>query len=104
MTNEESKRDVKEIQKEVREKLKEFEKTRTAVSVDELIAEDKQDFKNLINNQETLKEMVVELLQTAKEYANENDKLRRYMQEEKNALVAQYYKQKLIQSGMIRRD
>ena len=104
MTGEESKKDLKDIQKEVREKLKEFEKTRAIISVDELIAEDKQDFKNLITNQETLKEMVTELLQVAKEYAADNDKLRRYMQEEKNALVAQYYKQKLIQSGILRRE
>lgn len=95
-------KDLKDIQREVKEKLKEFEKTRANVSVEELIAEDKQDFKTLISNQETLKEMVVELLKISNEYANDNDRLRKYLQQEKNALVANYYKQKLIPSGIVK--
>jgi len=99
MTDE--KRDIKDIRREVKERMDKFSKQR--VSVDELISEDKTDFKELLKNNDELQAMCSELLEIAKTFEEDNEKLRRYLEVDKNALVARYYKDKLTDVGILKK-
>lgn len=94
--------DMKQVEKDVKERLEAFQKRKSDVAVEELISEDRQDYKDLLRTTETLKEMVTELLEASKAYAAENEKLRHHLQEGRDTIAAQYYKQKLTQSGILK--
>jgi len=97
----ESQKNIKEIEKEVKERLEDYEKTKANISSDELISEDKGDYKELIKNNDQLKEMVNELLMITRELSKDNEKLREHLQNGRNAMVADYYRQKLKHTGIL---
>lgn len=93
------KKDINEMRKEVKQRMDEFSKRKT--TVDELISGDKTDFKELLKTNDILQEMCSELLTISKELSAENDKLRSYLENDKNKIVAEYYRKKLEHTGIL---
>lgn len=93
--------DISEIKKEVKQRIEDFSKKRE--TIENIIAEDRQGFKELLKTNDELQEFVKELLDISKTLADENERLKEYLKNEKNAVVAEYYKKKLQESGILKR-
>lgn len=95
------KSDISDIKKEVKERIEQFSKKRA--SVEAIISEDREGFKELLKTNDELQEFVKELLDISKTLADENERLKEYLKNEKNAVVAKYYKAKLQDVGIIKK-
>ena len=93
--------DISEIKKEVKDRIEQFSKKRA--SIETIISEDRHGFKELLKTNDELQEFVKELLDISKTLADENERLKEYLKNEKNAVVADYYKKKLQDSGILKR-
>jgi len=93
--------DISEIKKEVKDIIEQFSKKRA--SIEGIISEDRQGFKELLKTNDELQEFVKELLDISKTLADENERLKEYLKNEKNALVADYYKKKLQECGILKK-
>ena len=72
-------------------------------TIENIISEDRQGFKELLKTNDELQSFVKELLDISKTLADENERLKEYLKNEKNAVVAELYKKNLQDCGILKK-